>query len=157
MSDEYESFFIYFDVAYAIKEHDWIITQSGGDLGIINIGQLESPLEHVQNDTYYPEIEDKLTHLVFSINKHHAFLDGNKRSSLILGAYFLKLNGFDYVVPHFIKKMENIAVWVADNVIDKDLLRKLISSIIYEDDYSEVLKLELYRAIQLSEVTKESR
>lgn len=44
--------------------------------------------------------------------------------------------------------MENIVVWVASNAIDKDLLHKLISSIIYEDDYSEELKLELYRALQ---------
>lgn len=44
--------------------------------------------------------------------------------------------------------MENITVWVAANIIDKDLLHKLISSIIYEDDYSEELKLELYQALQ---------
>lgn len=148
MSDNYESSFLYFDVIHAIKTHDWIITHSGGLVGIKDIGQLESPLDHVRNDVYYPEIEDKLTHLVFSINKHHAFNDGNKRSSLALGAYFLELNGFDYIVHHFINEMENIAVWVASNAIDKDLLHKLISSIIYEDDYSEELKLELYRALQ---------
>lgn len=148
MSDNYESSFLYFDVIHAIKTHDWIITHSGGLVGIKDIGQLESPLDHVRNDVYYPEIEDKLTHLVFSINKHHAFNDGNKRSSLALGAYFLELNGFDYIVHHFINEMENIAVWIASNAIDKDLLHKLISSIIYEDDYSEELKLELYRALQ---------
>lgn len=148
MSDNYESSFLYFNVAHAIQTHDWIITHSGGLVGIKDIGQLESPLDHVRNDFYYPEIEDKLTHLVFSINKHHAFNDGNKRSSLALGAYFLELNGFDYIVHHFINEMENIAVWVASNAIDKDLLHKLISSIIYEDDYSEELKLELYRALQ---------
>ena len=148
MSDNYESSFLYFDTAHAIQTHDWIITHSGGLVGIKDIGQLESPLDHVRNDVYYPEIEDKLTHLVFSINKHHAFNDGNKRSSLALGAYFLELNGFDYIVHHFINEMENIAVWIASNAIDKDLLHKLISSIIYEDDYSEELKLELYRALQ---------
>lgn len=148
MSDNYESSFLYFDAAHAIQTHDWIITHSGGLVGIKDIGQLESPLDHVRNDVYYPEIEDKLTHLVFSINKHHAFNDGNKRSSLALGAYFLELNGFDYIVHHFINEMENIAVWIASNAIDKDLLHKLISSIIYEDDYSEELKLELYRALQ---------
>ncbi len=148
MSDNYESSFLYFDAAHAIQTHDWIITHSGGLVGIKDIGQLESPLDHVRNDVYYPEIEDKLTHLVFSINKHHAFNDGNKRSSLALGAYFLELKGFDYIVHHFINEMENIAVWIASNAIDKDLLHKLISSIIYEDDYSEELKLELYRALQ---------
>ncbi len=65
-----------------------------------------------------------------------------------MGAYFLELNGFDCFVRHFVLEMENIAVWVADNVIDKDLLPNLIYSILYVDDYSESLKLELFRAIQ---------
>ncbi|ATO19120.1 type II toxin-antitoxin system death-on-curing family toxin [Acinetobacter sp. LoGeW2-3] len=139
--------FLYFDIHYAIHTHDWIIENTGGLVGVKDIGQLESPLEHIQNDLYYPEIEDKLTHLVFSINKNHAFNDGNKRSSLALGAYFIELNGFDYIVKKFIYEMENIAVWVADNVINKDLLHKIITSILYEDDYSEELKLEILEAI----------
>ena len=98
--------------------------------------------------------KSKSTHLVFSINKNHAFHDGNKRSSLALGAYFLELNGFNHIVRHFIAEMENIAIWVADNVIDKILLHQLIISILYEDDYSESLKLELYIAIQISESSK---
>ena len=100
----------YFDVTHAINEHDWIIRNSGGLDGINNIGNLESPLEHIKNDAYYPNIEDKLTHLVFTINKNHAFTDGNKRSSIALGAYFLELNGYDYAVTRFVHKMENIAV-----------------------------------------------
>lgn len=140
--------FFYFDVTHAINVHDWIIENSGGLTGTKDIGQLESPLQHIQNDWYYPEIEDKLTHLVFSINKNHAFNDGNKRSSLALGAYFLELNGFDYVVQRFVKEMENIAVWVADNVIDKALLHQIISSVLYEDDYSESVKLAIVEAVE---------
>ena len=145
--------FFYFDVAHAISVHDWIIEKSGGLAGTKDSGQLESPLQHIQNDLYYPEMEDKLTHLVFSINKNHAFNDGNKRSSLSLGAYFLELNGFDYVVKRFIKEMENIAVWVADNVIDKDLLHQIISSILYEDDYSEAVKVSIMEAVGTSKLS----
>ncbi len=155
MTGEAHPRFFYFDVAYAVKTHDWIIDNSGGLTGTKDIGQLESPLEHIQNDWYYPEIEDKLTHLVFSINKNHAFNDGNKRSSLALGAYFLELNGFDYIVQHFVREMENIAVWVADNVISKELLHKIISSILYDDEYSIALKLEIYEAVQRAEETKQ--
>ena len=142
--------FFYFDVAHAIRVHDWIIENSGGLAGTKDIGQLESPLQHIQNDWYYPEMEDKLTHLVFSINKNHAFNDGNKRSSLALGSYFLELNGFDYVVKRFMREMENIAVWVADNVIDKDLLHQIIISILYEDDYSEAVKLAIVEAVNFA-------
>lgn len=141
--------FLYFDVAHAIDVHDWIIEHSGGLAGTKDIGQLESPLEHIRNDIYYPEMEDKLTHLVFSINKHHAFNDGNKRSSLVLGAYFLELNGLNYVVKRFVKEMENIVVEVAKNTIDKHLLHSIIGSILYEDDYSEALKLAIVEAVNV--------
>ena len=106
------------------------------------------PIEHIQNDWYYPELEDKLTHLVYSISKNHAFHDGNKRSSIGIGSYFLELNGFDYLVSRFVIQMEDIIVYVAGNKVNKELLKKIIYSILYEDDYSEDLKLELLIAVQ---------
>ena len=142
---------LYFDVVHALKTHDWIIEQSGGLAGIYPDGKdkLKSVLEHIQNDLYYPAFEDKLTHLVYSVNKLHAFCDGNKRTSLALGAYFLKLNGYDYCVKKFVLEMENIVVWLAENKISKELLCKLMTSIIEnEDEYSENLKYELLCAIQ---------
>lgn len=138
---------LYFDHVHAVQVHDWIIEQSGGMSGTKDIGQLCSVLEHIQNDDYYPSFEDKLAHLVFGINKFHSFNDGNKRSSLVLGAYFLELNGFDYCVKKFVIEMENIVVWLAEGKISKDLLKDLVTSIIVEDDFSEHLKLALYEAV----------
>ena len=138
---------LYFDAKDAIQRQDWIIENSGGMSGINNLGQLDSCLTHIQNDLYYPEFIDKLTHLVFSIVKFHMFNDGNKRSSIALGAYFLELNGYE-IAQKFVREMENIVVWIAENKIDKDLLRELIESLIYEDDYNESLKLKLLLAIQ---------
>ncbi len=138
--------FAYFDTAHAITVHDEIINQSGGILGILDIGLLDSVLEHVQNDMYYPELEHKITHLFYSINKNHSFQDGNKRASVALSAYFLEINSCSFRVARFISEMENIAVDVAANRIDKDLLFEIISSIIYEDDYNEELKLKIIYA-----------
>ena len=78
--------FFYFDAAHAVSVHDWIVENSGGMHGTKNLHHLESPLGHIQNDDYYPSLVDKLAYLVFSINKNHAFNDGNKRSSIALGA-----------------------------------------------------------------------
>ena len=139
--------FNYFDIAHAIKTHDFIIDESGGSHGVNDLGLLESVLEHIQNDVYYPEFETKVTHLVYSVNKNHAFSDGNKRSSIALGAYFLELNGLEYCVDRFIIEMENISVHVADNRIDKDLLYEIIYSIINEDDFSEELRIKIIDAI----------
>lgn len=138
--------FAYFDTTHAIEVHDEIINQSGGVLGILNINLLESVIEHVQNDLYYPDLEHKLTHLFYSINKNHSFQDGNKRASIALSAYFLEINNCSFRVERFIAEMENIAVDVADNRIDKDLLFEIITSIIYDDDYSEELKLKIIYA-----------
>ncbi|HEY5463127.1 MAG TPA: type II toxin-antitoxin system death-on-curing family toxin [Hanamia sp.] len=138
--------FIYFNIEHAIQVHDEIIKRSGGINGILNLGILESSLEHIQNDIYYPCLENKLTHLFFSINKNHSFQDGNKRSSIALSAYFLEVNNCDFAINRFIKEMENLAVDVADNLIDKELLFEIISSLIYEDDYSEELKLKIINA-----------
>ena len=143
--------FNYFDIAHAIETHDFIINESGGSHGLKDIGLLEGVLEHIQNDLYYPEFELKITHLVFSINKFHAFSDGNKRSSIALGAYFLELNGLEYCVDRFIIEMENISVHVADNRIDKDLLYEIIYSIINEDDFSEELRLKIIDATNQEE------
>lgn len=140
---------LYFDVTHAITVHDDIINKSGGFQGIRDLGQLESILEHIQYDLYYPCFEDKLTHLFYAINKGHTFSDGNKRSSIALSTYFMEINGYDFAVSKFIVEMENIAVDVADNRIEKELLAEIISSILYEDDYSDELKLKIIEAKQL--------
>ncbi len=135
--------YTYFDAEHAIFIHDQIIINSGGILGIINHGLIESSIEHMKNDLYYPNLEDKLTHLFFSINKNHCFNDGNKRASIALTAYFLEINNCGFIVPRFIDQMENYSVDVADNRIDKDLLHEIITSILYEHDLSEELKLKI--------------
>ena len=38
-----------------------------------------------------------------------------------MGVYFLEINDLDYCVSKFIIEMENIAVYIADNKIDKNL------------------------------------
>lgn len=136
----------YFDVEYAIKEHDYIIERSGGLSGIKDKGHLEAVLDFVQNDMYYPTFEDKAAYLFYALNKNHAFTDGNKRASVVLTAYFFELNQLDFIVGRFMREIENIAVDVADNAINRDLLFEIISSFIYEDDFSIELKMKIIEA-----------
>lgn len=62
---------IYFGIYYAVKIHDSILDKSGGMSGTLDLGRLESVLTHIQNDDYYSTPEEKLTHLVFAVNKGH--------------------------------------------------------------------------------------
>jgi death-on-curing protein len=137
----------YFDTNHAIKVHDWIIDNSGGLSGSREIGLLDSALSHIQNDDYYPTFVEKLKHLVYAVNKFHPFCDGNKRSSLVLGAYFLELNGYDYCVNKFIQEMENIVVWLADGKIKDELLLDILKSIIEEEEFNESIKLRIFEAL----------
>jgi death on curing protein len=76
--------FIYPDLQDALHDHDTVLAVSGGLAGVKNDGEVDSILQHIQNDDYYPDFISKLTHLVFSISKHHAFNDGNKRTNIAL-------------------------------------------------------------------------
>jgi death-on-curing protein len=137
----------YFDTKHAIEVHDWIIENSGGLHGYREIGLLDSALEHIQNDMYYPTFGEKLKHLIYAVNKFHPFNDGNKRSSLVLGAYFLELNGYGYCVRKFVQEMEEIVVWLAESKIKDDLLLEIVESIINNEEFSESLKLKIFEAV----------
>ncbi len=115
----------------------------GGASGVLDRGKVEGILEQVKNDDYYPEIKDKLTYLFFSLNKYHCFTDGNKRIALAACIDFLNLNGYLFILTRFLREMENYSIHVASGAIDKELLREIIGSIIYEDDFSEDLKLRI--------------
>lgn len=108
---------------------------------------LESALEFIKNDTYYPTFEEKLCHLFWSINKNHIFEDGNKRLAITVSVMFLIKIGYMNIATRFMEEMEAISYHVAAGNIKKELLQKLITSFLYEDDYSEALKLELALAM----------
>lgn len=54
---------VYFDAIHAVTVHDEIINISGGLLGIMKEGQLESILDFVQNDDYYATL--RISYLTF--------------------------------------------------------------------------------------------
>lgn len=140
----------YITIEQAIKTHKKTIRYSGGGLeGQLNIGQLESVLEHIKNDDYYPTFVDKLTHLFFGACKFHCFGDGNKRIAITLSAHFLLLNGYMAVAKDFFVITENISYEVASGKISKELLHRIMTAIMdgtYK--YDEELKLEIYNVIK---------
>lgn len=129
------------EVAY--KEHEKIIEDTGGLPGIKD-QTLESVLFHMQNDDYYPIFEDKITHLVYSVAENHSFQDGNKRTSIVLGSLFLKINRFsDEVISDFIQKMEALVLMLVEKKISRDDLNGYIFFIIYEEEMPEEMSIPL--------------
>lgn len=121
----------------------------GGIAGTINGSALETTLDFIQDDLYYPTFEDKLVYLIYSVNRNHAFEDGNKRLSITLGGEFLLRNGYMYCASRYFREMENISYHLAAGRISKELLQKLIHSILEsEEDFSEDVKMEYLQAIE---------
>jgi death-on-curing protein len=129
-----------------------VVVSGGGSEGIIDLGSIECAIEQIQDDLYYPEFEHKLTHLLWVANKSHGFIDGNKRIAITAASMFLLMNGYLSVAKDFMYRMETISYHVAAGNIDKELLLEIITSILYEEDYSEELKLKLIDAFSKNAV-----
>lgn len=140
----------YIDYEEALSIYYKTVEKSGGGMsGIRDEGGIQSTLEFVQDDFYYPTIEEKAAYLMFSLCRGHYFLDCNKRISITLTLYFLLKNGYMYLAKNFMQEMEAIGYHVAAGHIDRSLLTDVIRSIIKNEDYSESTKLELLHAMSM--------
>lgn len=138
----------YFDVQHAIETHEMLIEKTGGLNGTKDIGLLESSLFHIQNDDYYGTFEEKLLYLVFSIAQNHVFFDGNKRTSISLGAYFLIINDYpSWIVGDFITKMEDLVLLLVEKILTKEELGEYIALIISDNPLPEILQLKLINSL----------
>lgn len=83
------------EVVHAI--HDEQLAEHGGQAGVRDRGLLESALARPQNQFAYGEhaLPRLAARYAFGISRNHPFLDGNKRTSLVIAELFLELNGFE--------------------------------------------------------------
>ena len=139
----------YITIEDAIKLHQQtIINSGGGAMGHFDLGRLESVLQNIQNNEYYPSFADKISHLFFCVCEFHCFEDGNKRLAITLSAQFLLINGYMSVAKTFFTIMENISYHVAAGKISKELLLRIINEVLkgtYEEN--EELRVEILNAI----------
>ena len=144
------------DIVYLTKEdllqyYAETINQSGGGIAEIrDEGGLDKVLNFIRDDDYYPTFEEKLTYLVFGLCHDHYFMDGNKRISLVAGAHFLIKNHRGWAGLHFLEDMEAYIWHVAAGNIGKDLLGRIIHSVINHEDMDEGTKLDVIHAMENS-------
>ena len=139
---------VYLTLEQAITTHKVTVDKSGGGaLGQLDLGKLDSVLQNIQNDDYYPTFDAKLTHLFFCSCKFHCFEDGNKRIAITLCAQMLLLNGYLRSVHGFIRESENISYHVAASNISKELLGEWMNAVLRGEEDDESLKLKILNAI----------
>ena len=82
------------DVVLAI--HDEQLAEHGGQPGVRDQGLLESTLSRPRHQLEYgePSIPRLAASYAFGISRNHPFLDGNKRTSLVVAELFLEMNGY---------------------------------------------------------------
>ena len=68
--------------------------------GVRDQGLLESAMTRPRNEFAYGEhsLPRLAASYAFGISRNHPFLDGNKRTSLVVAEFFLELNGFAFIV-----------------------------------------------------------
>lgn len=83
---------------FALDLHDDIIEASGGESGVRNVGYLESslraPIESAGGEDAYYRLFDKVSALGFRVARNHGFVDGNKRTAMLLMAQTLAWQGY---------------------------------------------------------------
>ncbi len=132
------------------------IEKSGGGLsGVLDKGKIESIIEFIQNDDYYPDFVSKLNYLVFRFCSGHCFQDGNKRVALTLGAYFLHKNGHYWAAVVFMKRLEAIIYHIAAGSIDQELSHQIMKNIVACNDFDEELKIEIIHAMSNNQLFEE--
>lgn len=132
------------------------IEKSGGGLsGVLDKGKIESIIEFIQNDDYYPDFVSKLNYLVYRFCSGHCFQDGNKRVALTLGAYFLHKNGHYWAAVVFMKRLEAIIYHIAAGSIDQELSHQIMKNIVACSDFDEELKIEIIHAMSNNQLFEE--
>jgi death-on-curing protein len=120
---------IWIDLAVVLAIHDEQLAEHGGQAGVRDRGLLESALARPRNQFEYGE--SSLARLAaayaFGISRNHPFLDGNKRTSLVVAELFLELNGLELLagdaacVTTFLSlasgelSEDDLARWVTEN------------------------------------------
>ena len=106
----------YLSLDEVIAIHDDMIEEYGGSHGIRDLGLIQSAISRPQasfgGQDLYPSIFHKAAALFHSVMFNHAFVDGNKRTTISVTARFLTLNGFSLEVSQkmfveFPLKVEN--------------------------------------------------
>jgi len=88
---------VWIDLDVVLAIHDEQLAEHGGQPGIRDRGLLESAMARPRNQFSYGEasIARLSASYAFGISRNHPFLDGNKRTSLVVAELFLQLNGLD--------------------------------------------------------------
>jgi len=112
----------YLSLLEILSLHHQVIGQSGGAIGIRDLGMLESaiaqPRMTFDREELYPTIIDQAAALGLSLVTNHPFVDGNKRIGHAAIETFLVLNGLEIDAP--IDEQERVILTLASGELERE-------------------------------------
>jgi death on curing protein len=114
----------YLTLIEVLELHHRIFEQSGGALGVRDMGLLESAIAQPRmtfgEEDLYPSLLEKAAALGFSIIMNHPFVDGNKRTGHAAMETFLVLNGVE--IKASVDKQERVVLAIAAGELGREAL-----------------------------------
>jgi len=124
---------IWIGLTIVLVIHEEQIAEHGGSSGVRDQGLLSSALDRPKNiAAYEPDKQSDLARLAaaygYGIAKNHPFIDGNKRTALVVTETFLNLNGLALLaddatcvavieaIADGTMKEEKFARWIRENM-----------------------------------------
>lgn len=112
----------YLTVGEVLELYNRVMDQSGGGVGIRDLGGLESavaqPRMTFSGKELYPTIVGKASALGFSLIQNHPFIDGNKRIGHAALETFLMLNGHE--ISASVDEQVDVILGVASGKVDRE-------------------------------------
>ncbi|MEW6240510.1 MAG: type II toxin-antitoxin system death-on-curing family toxin [Chloroflexota bacterium] len=112
----------YLTVGEVLEVYSRVMEQSGGGVGIRDLGALESavaqPRMTFNGEDLYPTIAEKASALGYSLIQNHPFTDGNKRAGHAAMEAFLLLNGLE--ISAGVDEQVEIILGVASGEISRE-------------------------------------
>ncbi|MBQ3645888.1 MAG: type II toxin-antitoxin system death-on-curing family toxin [Synergistaceae bacterium] len=109
----------YFDEEAVIALHDDLVNETGGSVGVRNMGllisALNAPFQTFGECELYPTLYQKAARLAYGLVQNHAFIDGNKRIAAHVMLLFLKVNGIKLIFTQ--EELEDIFLRLAASEI----------------------------------------
>ena len=91
---------VYLTAEQVLFVHYRLVSETGGEHGVRDLGLLESAVARPQatfdRNELYPDIVEKAGALMESLINNHPFVDGNKRTGIACAVLFLQQNGMSF-------------------------------------------------------------
>lgn len=115
---------IWMELRDALIAHDLELAAHGGSSGVRDVGLLESALARPRNLLAYADEAPSLTRLAasyaFGISSNQPFVDGNKRTALLISFASLDVNGIAVTASQV--EAYNIIIGLAAGEVDEQQL-----------------------------------